>query len=77
MKARRDFLDEAEYADYLKTYTTIAAMQGVLSNAKLIENVAQAAKYKGLLSDDAKEITAALAHFSVSMSNAVIAELYK
>lgn len=63
MKARRDFLDEAGYADYLKTYTTIAAMQGLLScDARYGGSTVN---YKMLAED------AAL------YADAVIAEIYK
>lgn len=65
MKARRDFTDEAEYADYLRTYTTIAAMQGLLTNYVANGQYGNHVNYP------------MVGEIAVRCANDVIAELYK
>lgn len=67
MKARRDFLDEAEYADYLKTYATIAAMQGILANSNTDKYMVN----DGYLSAQP------LVNDAACIGDALVAELYK
>lgn len=64
MKARRDFLDEAEYADYLKTYATIAAMQGLLANGNIVYSFGESAKRL-------------IPEYSDSVANAMMKKLYE
>lgn len=65
MKARRDFTDEAEYVDYLKTYATIAAMQGLLTSYVANGQYGNHVNYP------------AVAQIAVGCANDVIAEIYK
>jgi len=64
MKARRDFLDEAEYADYLKTYATIAAMSAILSNPKIVYALGET-------------VNRLIPEYSDSMANAMMKKLYE